>query len=259
MTRYPARGRWTLLKLLLSRRVIIIRAANTCVGLCHLPKHGGDGPFLGSLVAKKLAPLGNQLMLLALAHLLGPKLGHYHWVFRLGIHQTRPLRDDLVLLAPDSVEGFHRGADEGFSGANDGFRKLHPSTLGHAGVVSLSVLGQGGEGIERIAATAVPKGEALCLGERPDFHARSRRLVFCSRKKCGIFLEGRRLSLLGIFRKGLRRCLAFAEGGYHPLVHILEEGVLAHGDEPLLGVGYVLLLRSLGNLGDSRLAAAASH
>ena len=53
------------------------------------------------------------------------------------------------------------------------------------------------------------------------------------------------------------RSLGLAEGGYHPLVHILEEGVLAHGGEPLLGVRYVLLLRSLGNLGDSRLATAA--
>jgi hypothetical protein len=258
MTGYPTKGRWALLKLLLSQRVIFIKAVCCRLNLRCLPKHGGDGPFLGSLVAKKLAPLGDQLLLLVLAHVQGPKLGHYHGVFRLGIHQTRPLRDDLVFLAPDSVEGFHRRADEGFSGANDGLRKLHPSTLGHAGVVSLSVLGQGGEGIERIAATAVPKGEALCLGERPDFHARSQRLVNCSRKKCGIVLGGRPLSLLGIFQKGLRRCLALAEGGIHLLLHILEEGVLAHGGEPLLGVGYVLLLRSLGNLGDSRLATAAS-
>ena len=126
-------------------------------------------------------------------------------------------------------------------------------------MVSLSLLCQGGEGIKRIITRMVPEGEALCLGERPSFHARSQGLVFCSRKKCGIFLEGRRLSLLGIFRKGLRRCLAFAKGGYHPLVHILEEGVLAHGGEPPLGVGYVLLLRSLGNLGETRLATAASH
>ena len=60
------------------------------------------------------------------------------------------------------------------------------------GVVSLSVLSQGGEGIECIATAMVPKGEALCLWERPDFHARSQGLVFCSRKKCGIFFEGRR-------------------------------------------------------------------
>ena len=117
----------------------------------------------------------------------------------------------------------------------------------------------GGEGIEGIATTTVPEGEALCLRERPDFHARSQRLVSCSRKKCGIVLGGRPLSLLGIFQRGLRSCLGLAEGGYHPLVHILEEGVLAHGGEPLLGVRYVLLLRSLGDLGDSRLATAASH
>ena len=59
--------------------------------------------------------------------------------------------------------------------------------------------------------------------------------------------------------KGSKTLPCFPKGGYHPLVHILEEGVLAHGGEPLLGVGYVLLLRSLGNLGDSRLATGASH
>ena len=137
-------------------------------------------------------------------------------------------------------------------------RELHPGALGHAGVVSLSVLSQRGEGIECIATAMVPKGEALCLWERPDFHARSRSLVNCSRKKCGIVVGGRPLSLLSIFQRGCGRSLRLAEGGYHPLVHILEEGVLAHGGEPLLGVSYVLLLRSLGNLGDSRLATAAS-
>ena len=52
-------------------------------------------------------------------------------------------------------------------------RELHPGALGHAGVVSLSVLSQGGEGIERIATTVVPEGKALCLRKRPDFHAGS--------------------------------------------------------------------------------------
>jgi hypothetical protein len=125
-------------------------------------------------------------------------------------------------------------------------------------VVPLGVLSQGGEGVERIATTMVPKGEALCLWEGPDFHAGSQGLVFCSRKKCGICFKGRPLSLLGIFRKGLRRGLALAEGGHAPLVHILEESVHAHGSQPLLGVGYVLLLRGPpGDLGDSWLATVA--
>jgi hypothetical protein len=138
-------------------------------------------------------------------------------------------------------------------------RKLHPGTLGHTSVVPLGELCQGGEGIKRVATTMVPKGEALCLRERPDFHARSQKLVICSRKKCGIVVGGRPLSLLGIFQRGCGRSLRLAEGCYPPLLHILEESVLAHGGEPLLGVRYVLLLRSLGNLGDSRLATAASH
>ena len=108
----------------------------------------------------------------------------------------------------------------------------------------------------------VSEGEALCLWERPDFHARSHHrwgLVQSSRKKCGIVVGGRPLSLLGIFQRGCGRSLRLAEGCYPPLLHILEESVLAHGGEPLLGVRYVLLLRSLGNLGDSRLATGASH
>ena len=185
MTGYPTMGRWALLKLLLSQRVIFIGAVFCRLNLRCLPKHGGDGPFLGSLVAKKLAPLGDQLLLLVLAEVLGQKLGLYKGVFRLRSHQTGPLRDDLALLHSDSMKDFTGRAD-------DGVGKLHPGALCHAGVVPLSVLGQGGEGIERIAATAVPEGEALCLGERPDFHARSQGLVFCSRKKCGIFYEGRR-------------------------------------------------------------------
>ena len=76
-------------------------------------------------------------------------------------------------------------------------------------------------------------------------------------KNGGILFGGRPLSLLGIFQRGLGRSLGLGKGGYHPLLHFLEECVLAHGGEPLLGVWYVLLLRSLGDLGDSRLATAA--
>ena len=90
-------------------------------------------------------------------------------------------------------------------------------------------------------------------------NARSQSLVNCSRKKCGIVVGGRPLSLLSIFQRGCGCGLRLAKGGIHPLLHILEEFVLSHGGEPLLGVGDILLLRSLGNLGDSRLATAASH
>ena len=113
MTGYPARCRWTLLKLLLKSRVIFIKAASTWVGLLRLPKHGGDRPFLESPFAVKLAPLGNQLLLPALAHLLGPKLGHLHGVIGLHSHVTCPLRDILVLLNHNSVEDFPGRADNG--------------------------------------------------------------------------------------------------------------------------------------------------
>jgi len=80
MTGYPTKGRWVLLKLFLSRRVIFIKDTNCRANLLCLPKHGGDGPFNGSLVAKKPAPLGSQLLLLALAEIQGPKLGHINGV-----------------------------------------------------------------------------------------------------------------------------------------------------------------------------------
>ena len=190
MTGYPTKGSWVLLKLFLSRRVIFIKVISCRVNLRYLPKHGGDEPFNGSLVAKKPAPLGRQLLLLALAEIQSPKLGHINGVMYLGIHQTRPLRDDLSLLLSDPMLSFPSSTNDGVR--DDGVRKLHPGGLSHAGVVPLSVLSQGGESIKRITTTIVPKGEALCLGERPDFHARSQKLVFCSRKKCGIIVGGRR-------------------------------------------------------------------
>ena len=100
MTGYPTKGRWVLLKLFLSRRVIFIKATNCRNSLLCLPKHGGDRPFLGSLVAVQLALLGNQLLLLALAHLLGPKLCHFHGVLGLHTHVTCLLRDIVLLLDP---------------------------------------------------------------------------------------------------------------------------------------------------------------
>jgi len=80
MTGYPTKGRWVLLKLLLSRRVIFIKVISCRVNLRYLPKHGGDGPFNGGLVAVKPAPLGGQLLLLAFAEIQGPKLGHINGV-----------------------------------------------------------------------------------------------------------------------------------------------------------------------------------
>ena len=80
MTGFPTKGRWVLLKLLLSRRVIFIKVTSCRVNLRYLPKHGGDGPFNGSLVAVKPAHLGGQFLLLAFAEIQGPKLGHINGV-----------------------------------------------------------------------------------------------------------------------------------------------------------------------------------
>ena len=105
-----------LLKLFLSPSTINTTMRETIFQAARLsrPKHGRDRSFLRGLIAKKLAPLGDKLLLLALAEVQGPKLGLIKRVFRLRSQQTGPLRDDLVLLAPDPVETFHRGADEGF-------------------------------------------------------------------------------------------------------------------------------------------------
>ena len=138
MTGYPTKGRWVLIKLLLSRRVIFIKVVSCRVDLLYLPKHGGDGPFNGSPVAVKPAPLGGQFLLLAFAEIQGPKLGHINGVTYLGIHQTRPLRDDLGLLLSDPVLNFPGSTNDGVGG--DDVRKLHPGGLCHAGVVPLSVL-----------------------------------------------------------------------------------------------------------------------
>ena len=177
-----------LLKLFLSPSTITATKREAIFQAARLsrPKHGRDRSFLGSLIAVKLALLGNKLMLLAPAEVLGKKLGLFKGVFRLLSHQTGPLRDDLTLLHSDPMKDFTGGAD-------DGVRELHPGALGHAGVVSLSVLSQGGEGVERFATTIVPEGEALCLWEGPDFHAGSQGLVFRSRQKCDIVLGGRPL------------------------------------------------------------------
>jgi len=182
-----------LLKLFLSPSTIhaTIREAIFQANRLSRPKHGRDRSFLRGLVAKKLAPLGDKLLLLALAEVQGPKLGPVKGVFGLRSQQTYPVREDLILLASDSIKGFLVRTDIGFPRADDGLRELHPGTLGHTSVVPLGELSQGGEGVERIATTMVPKGEALCLWEGPDFNAGSQGLVFCSRKKCGIIVGGR--------------------------------------------------------------------
>ena len=126
-----------LLKLFLSPSTINATKRETIFRATRLsrPEHGRDRSFLRGLVAKKLAPLGDKLLLLALAEVQGPKLGLIKRVFRLRSQQTGPLRDHLVLLASDSIKGFHRRADKGFPRADDGLRKLHPGTLSHASVV----------------------------------------------------------------------------------------------------------------------------
>ena len=183
MTGYPTKGRWVLLKLFLSRRVIFIKAVSCRVNLRCLPKHGGDGSFYGGPVAEEPAPLCKEVLLPALPLVHSELLPSRQRVLHLRAQEARCLRDIVLLLDPPIDRAIRKG---------DGFGDFHPRALHLAMVDSLRILSQGGEGIERIATTTVPKGEALCLGERPDFHARSQGLVFCSRKKCGIILEGRR-------------------------------------------------------------------
>ena len=98
MTGYPTRGRWALLKLLLSRRVIFIKAANTRVNLLCLPKHWGDGPFYGSPVAEKLALLCNEVLLPAPPRVHSELLPSRQRVLHLRAKEACRLRDIVVLL-----------------------------------------------------------------------------------------------------------------------------------------------------------------
>ena len=59
----------------------------------------------------------------------------------------------------------HNSVEDLSSRADDRTGELHPGSLGHAAVFSLSVLGQGGEGIKHIATHTASKSEALCLWE----------------------------------------------------------------------------------------------
>ena len=157
-----------LLKLFLSPNTITTTMREAIFQAARLsrPKHGRYRSFLGSHIAVKLALHGNKLMLNALAEVLGPKLGLNKRV--IGLHSTVacPLRDILMLLNHNSVEDLSSRADNRTG-------ELHPGALGSAAVFSLSVLGQGGEGVKRIATHAAPKREALCLRKRPSFHAGS--------------------------------------------------------------------------------------
>ena len=76
------------------------------------PKHGRDRSFLRSLIAVKLALLGNKLLLLALAEVLGPKLSLNKRVIGLHNHVTCPLSDILMLLNHNSVEDLSSRADD---------------------------------------------------------------------------------------------------------------------------------------------------
>ena len=75
MVGISARPTGPLLKLFLSPSTINMKEAIFQANLGH-PKHGGDRPLNGGLVAVELAPLGGKLLLLALAQVQGPKLGH---------------------------------------------------------------------------------------------------------------------------------------------------------------------------------------
>ena len=98
MTGYPTKGRWVLLKLLLSRRVIFIKAVSCRVNLRCLPKHGGDGPFNGGLVAKKPALLCKEFLLPALPLVHSELLPSRHRVLHLSAKEACRIRDIVTLL-----------------------------------------------------------------------------------------------------------------------------------------------------------------
>ena len=151
-----------LLKLFLSPSTIHMKEAIFQANFAH-PKHGGDRPLNGGLVAVEPTPLGRKLLLLTLTKVQGPKLGLPQGVIALDSHEASPLRDVVFLFDSDSLP--HCAI-----GARNRTGELQPCVLGHATVNSLGILGQGGEGIKGIAAHMVPEGEALCLREGPNFH-----------------------------------------------------------------------------------------
>lgn len=142
-------------------------------------------------------------MLLAFAQIQGPKLGLPQGVLRLGSHEACPLRHVVFLLNSDSLP--YRAIR-----GRDSARNLHPRVFRHTTVSFLRILGQGGEGIHCVTTHTVPEGEALCLGEGPNFHvglrhdsARVSVQIQISRQTGGIFLGGRPLDLLDAFREAV--------------------------------------------------------
>ena len=98
MTGYPTKGRWVLLKLLLSRRVIFIKAVSCRVSLRCLPKHGGDGPFYGSPVAEEPALLCKEVLLPALPGVHSELLPSRQRVLHLRAKEACRIRDIVILL-----------------------------------------------------------------------------------------------------------------------------------------------------------------
>ena len=239
-----------LLKLFLSPSATVLETSTFLATAVHAPEHRGHRPLFGGPGAVKLPLRRENLLPLALPHVLGSKYGLFQRVISLSGHQARRLRD-IVLLPDPGLVVFYATARRDCSG------QLLACIPRIATIGSLCKLGQGGEGIKCIAAHVGPEGEALCLWERPGFHARShdQMWVCCSRKNCGIFLGGKKI-FLGILRRGRTRGPVPLELTL-PGHHIVEESLGAHGCQPLLGVGDVLLGASLGHLGDSGLAFAA--
>ena len=98
MTGYPKKGRWVLLKLLLSHRFIVLKAASCRVNLRWLPKHGGDGPFYGGLVAEEPAPLCQKVPFPALPLVHRELLPSRQRVLHLRAKEACRIRDIVILL-----------------------------------------------------------------------------------------------------------------------------------------------------------------
>ena len=76
----------TLLKLFLSPNATVLKASTIMATTVHASKHRGHRPLLGGPGAVEL-PLGRENLLpLALPHVLGPKLGLVHEVVGLEGH-----------------------------------------------------------------------------------------------------------------------------------------------------------------------------
>ena len=98
MTGYPTKGRWVLLKLFLSRRVIFIKVISCRVNLRCLPKHREDGSFYGSPVAEEPALLCKEVLLPALPLIHSELLPSRQRVLDLRAKEACRIRDIVVLL-----------------------------------------------------------------------------------------------------------------------------------------------------------------